>query len=368
MTERTRPPFRADQVGSLLRPARLAEARQKYADSGVSADELKAVEDECIRDAVAKQEAVGLRAVTDGEFRRNSWNFDFISGFDGFEQVEESQGPAFSGGYRPQSLKVTGKVANPDGVMVDHFAFLKGTAGVTAKMCIPSPSLAYHRGGRALIDETVYPDLDVYWDDVWAAYKREIALMAEAGCTYLQLDDTTFALMCDPRYRQTMTDRGDDADDLVALYAKGINTVIADRPDNMAITVHMCRGNFQSTWIAEGGYEPVAEKMFSEANVDGFFMEWDSDRAGGFEPLRFVRDDQVVVVGLITSKTPELESKDEIKRRMDEAARYVPLDRLCLSPQCGFASTHQGNKLTEDEQWRKLELVVETAGEIWGGA
>ena len=192
--------------------------------------------------------------------------------------------------------------------------------------------------------------------------------MAGAGCTYLQLDDTTFAMLCDPRYRRAMADRGDDADDLVALYAKGINTVIADKPDDMAVTVHMCRGNFQSTWIAEGGYEPVAEKMFSEINVDGFFMEWDSDRAGGFEPLRFVRDDQVVVVGLITSKTPELESKDEIKRRMDEAARYVPLDRLCLSPQCGFASTHQGNKLTEDEQWRKLELVVETAGEIWGGA
>ena len=356
-----RPPYRADHVGSLLRPQNLADARAQ----NLPADELKAIEDDCIRDAVKMQESAGLEAVTDGEFRRESWNFDFLSGFDGMALIVESQGPAFSGGYRPQSLTTTAKIANPNGIMVESFKFLKSVSKATPKLCIPSPSLAYHRGGRALIDDSVYPDLAEFWQDLWAAYRAEISLLGEAGCEYLQLDDTTYAMLCDPKVRDQMKARGEDADDLVATYADGVNQVLANRPEGMAVTVHMCRGNFQSSWIAEGGYEPVAEEMFSTINVDGFFMEWDSDRAGGFEPLRFVRDDQIVVVGLITSKTPELESKDAIKRRLDEAAKFVPLERLCLSPQCGFASTQHGNKLTEDEQRRKLELVVEIADEVW---
>jgi len=357
-----KPPYRADHVGSLLRPQKLADARSQI----LPTDELKAIEDDCIRDVVRMQESAGLKSVTDGEFRRESWNFDFLSGFDGLELIEESQGPAFSGGYRPQSLNTKAKIANPNGVMVESFKFLKSVSTATAKLCIPSPSLAYHRGGRALISEEIYPDLAEFWQDLWAAYRAEISMLGEAGCEYLQLDDTTYAMLCDPKVRDQMKARGEDADDLVATYADGVNQVLSERPDGMAVTVHMCRGNFQSSWIAEGGYEPVAEEMFSTINVDGFFMEWDSDRAGGFEPLRFVRDDQIVVVGLITSKTPELESKDDIKRRLDEAAKFVPLERLCLSPQCGFASTQHGNKLTEDEQRRKLELVVEIADEVWG--
>ncbi len=374
MTMRQTPPFRADQVGSLLRPARLADARAKAAKGEITAESLggtddgslRAVENECIREAVAAQERAGLHAVTDGEFRRGSWVMDFFLGLDGIEEKELSDVPAFSSGFRPTSMATTGKIGNPTGVTVEDFKFLKSVATKTAKQCIPSPSLAYHRGGRAMIDKGIYPEIEDYWRDLWSAYKNEVKLLADAGCSYLQLDDTTFAMICDPKVRQSFVDRGDDPDAMLATYARGINEVAAARPDGMAITVHMCRGNFQSSWIAEGGYEPVAELLFSEVNVDGFFMEWDSERSGGFEPLRFVRDDQIVVLGLITSKTPELEDKDLIKRRLDEAAKYVPLERLCLSPQCGFASTHQGNKLSEDEQWRKLEWVVEIADEVWG--
>lgn len=365
-TSRDKPPFRADHVGSLLRPDNLHDARAKRADDEIDAAALKEVEDACIRDAVAMQESVGLRGVTDGEFRRRSWHYDFLCGLEGIEQEGASQGPTFSAGHAVNSLTVTDKISNPNGVMLDHFDFLNDTANQTAKFCIPSPNLAYHRGGRALIDATVYPETDAFWDDLCAAYQTEIEMLFDRGCRYLQLDDTTFAMLCDDKVRQGMTDRGDDPAELIRTYARGIARALENKPADLNVTVHMCRGNFQSTWIAEGGYEIVAEDMFAGVPVDGFFMEWDTDRAGGFEPLRFAPDDTNIVLGLVSSKLPELETKDDLKRRIDEAAKYVPLERLCLSPQCGFASTVQGNKLSQDDQKRKLALVVETATEVWG--
>jgi 5-methyltetrahydropteroyltriglutamate--homocysteine methyltransferase len=366
MSQRNAPPYRADHVGSLLRPQRLAEARLAFQAGNMDDAELRQVEDDCIRDAIRMQEAAGLKSITDGEFRRTAWQWDFLSGFEGMEFREQSFGPGFSSGRAPGTTFVTAPVSNPSGVMLDDFRFLQETTTQTAKFCIPAPSLAYHRGGRGAIEEPAYDDLDLFWDDVMAAYEAEIAFLSELGCTYLQLDDTTFAMLCDAKVRGAMTDRGDDVDDLIHRYATNIQRLVAAKPDDMALTVHMCRGNSQSSWIAEGGYEAVAEALFSGVRVDGLFMEWDSDRAGDFEPLRFVPKGQVVVLGLITSKFPELEDTDVIKRRLDEAARYVDMDYLCLSPQCGFASTHHGNKLTEDEQRRKLDLVVELADDIWG--
>ena len=366
MSHRTHPPFRADHVGSLLRPQKLLEARAGYQAGRLDDNGLRAIEDESIRDVVAMQEDLGLKAITDGEFRREIWHYDFLCGLDGIELRADSQGPAFSGGYAAESLEVTSKIANPTGVQLDHFKFLNETTKETAKFCAPSPNLAYHRGGRALISEAVYPNLTDFWADLCAAYARELVLLFEAGCRYIQLDDTTFAMLCDKRVRQTMIDRGDDPDELVAIYSKAIGEAISGRPDDLTVTVHMCRGNFKSQWLAEGGYEPVAETMFANTPVDGFFMEWDTDRAGGFEPLQYVNKDQVVVLGLVTSKFPELETKDGLKRRIDEAGQYVPLENLCLSPQCGFASTHEGNNLTEEEECRKLALIVEVADEVWG--
>ena len=360
------PPFKADHVGSLLRPERLLNARREMKAGNLDGAALKEIEDQCILEVIALQEDVGLQSITDGEFRRDIWHYDFLSGLMGIELVDAIQGPAFSGGQMVQSLAVTGKIENPNGVMIDHFKFLESNTTKTAKFCIPSPSIAYYRGGRALIDEGVYPDLESFWSDLCAAYADEIELLAAAGCTYLQLDDTTFAMFGDPKMRKMVEDRGDDADDLIKTFANSINRSIAARPADFAITVHMCRGNFRSQWLAEGGYEPVAERMFGGLEVDGFFMEWDSERAGGFEPLRFAPKDACIVLGLVTSKFPELESKDYLKRRIDEASKFVSLDQLCLSPQCGFASTHEGNKLSEDEERRKLELVVETAAEVWG--
>ena len=366
MSQRAKPPYRADHVGSLLRPQRLAEARSEFLSGDMDANRLREIEDGCIRDAVAMQEAAGLKAVTDGEFRRTAWQWDFLSGFEGMEFREQSFGPGFSSGRAPGTTFVTGKVSNPAGVMLDDFRFLQETATQTPKFCIPAPSLAYHRGGREAIEEPAYDDLDLFWEDVLAAYQAEITFLSELGCTYLQLDDTTFAMLCDTKVRQAMTDRGDNIDALIRRYAANIQRLADFKPDTMALTVHMCRGNSQSSWIAEGGYEAVAETLFSEVRVDGLFMEWDSERAGDFEPLRFVPKGQVVVLGLVTSKFPELEDKDAIRRRIDEAARHVDMDYLCLSPQCGFASTHHGNKLTEDEQRRKLDLVVELADAVWG--
>jgi 5-methyltetrahydropteroyltriglutamate--homocysteine methyltransferase len=364
----SRPPFRADHVGSLLRPQRLHEAREKHANGDIDDAALRAVEDECINEAVAHQERVGLKLVTDGEFRRTSWHYDFLCSLDGIDQTAAPQGPSFQAGHNINSLEVHSKIGNPNGVMLDHFKYLNENTNVTAKFCIPSPSLAYHRGGRELINRDVYPDVEAFWEDLAQAYRDEVRHLYAAGCRYLQFDDTTFAMLCDPKVQGQMRERGDDPDQLVKTYAKGIAMALSERPDDMTVTVHMCRGNFKSSWIAEGGYEPVAESMFANVPVDGFFMEWDSDRAGGFEPLRFAPKDRMVVLGLVTSKFPELESKDDLKRRVDEAAQYVPLENLCLSPQCGFASMVVGNELGEDAQWKKLERVVETAEEIWGTA
>ena len=366
MSHRTKPPFRADHVGSLLRPKKLLDARADHQSGRLDDAGLRQIEDDSIREVVALQEGAGLKAITDGEFRRDIWHYDFLCGLDGIELRTDSQGPSFSGGHAAQSVEIHAKIENPNGVQLDHFKFLKETTNETAKFCVPSPNLAYHRGGRALISEAVYPNLTDFWSDLCAAYARELELLYDAGCRYMQLDDTTFAMLCDKRVRQNMMDRGDDPDELVAIYSKAIGDAISGRPDDLTVTVHMCRGNFQSQWIAEGGYEPVAETMFANTPVDGFFMEWDTDRAGGFEPLQFVSDGQVVVLGLVTSKHPELEAKDDLKRRIDEAAQFVPLENLCLSPQCGFASTHQGNNLTEAEEHRKLELIVEVADEVWG--
>ncbi len=361
-----KPPYRADQVGSLLRPKHLHEARAKYVAGEILDAELKAIEDQCIIEAIARQEKAGMCAVTDGEFRRTSWHYDFLCSLEGIEQTSVPQGPAFKMGHNVNSLNVSSKIKNPGGVMLDHFKFLKENTKQTPKFCIPSPSLAYHRGGRQFIDETVYPDMAEFWFDLCAAYRDEIAYLSEAGCEYLQLDDTTFAMLCDPKVGTQMSERGDDPAQLIKTYASGIAMALSEKPDNMTVTVHMCRGNFKSSWIAEGGYEPVAETMFSGVPVDGFFMEWDTDRAGSFEPLRFAPRDKNIVLGLVSTKVPTLETKDQLKRRIDDAVNYIPLKNLCLSPQCGFASMAVGNEISEDDQWRKLALVAETAEEIWG--
>ena len=352
------PPFRADQVGSLLRPPELTQAR-----SHRSAD-LKEVQQQAIRAAVAKQEAIGLEAVTDGEFSRDWWHLDFLSQLDGVT-LRENPGPGFGGtGEQPPIPGVTGKLRYSRPVMVDDFAFLKSVTRKTAKFTIPSPSMLHLRAGRAGISRQVYPDIAEFWSDAAQAYRAAIAAFAAAGCTYLQLDDVAFAYLCDPKIRDNCRNNGDDPDELPRTYADTINRALEGRPKGMAITMHTCRGNFKSAWVAEGGYDPVAEAMFS-TDVDGFFMEFDSARAGGFEPLRFLPKDKKVVLGLVSSKTARLEDKKEIAGRIQEAAKFVPLDNLCLSPQCGFSSTHHGNHLTPDEQWRKLGRVVEIAREVW---
>ena len=364
----SRPPFRADHVGSLLRPPELHAARAKAKAGEISAAALGEIEDRCIADAIARQEAAGIRSITDGEFRREAWHYDFLCGLDGIEQTAPHQGPTFKGGQGVASLEIVAPIRNPNGVMLDHFRFLRDRVSETPKFCIPSPSLAYHRSGRALIDRDVYPDLEAFREDLYAAYRDEVRMLHEAGCRYLQLDDTTFAMLCDPKVRYQMNGRGDDPAELVRIYARGIAEALKERPGDMTVTVHMCRGNFKSSWIAEGGYEPVAEDMFGGVPVDGFFMEWDTERAGGFEPLRFAPRDRMVVLGLVSSKFRELEAKDDLKRRVDEAARYLPMENLCLSPQCGFASMAVGNEVSEQAQWDKLALVAETAAEIWGSA
>ncbi len=314
---------------------------------------------------MAKQEALGLEAVTDGELSRDWWHIDFMAQLDGVT-VTQNPGPKFGGTEeQPPIPAVTGKLRHTKPVMVDDFAFLKSITKRTAKFTIPSPSMLHLRGGRAGISQQAYPDLHEFWRDAAAAYRAAIAAFARAGCAYLQLDDVAFAYLCDPKIRDTCRRNGDDPEALPRIYADTINRALEGRPAGMTITMHTCRGNFRSAWVAEGGYEPVAEAMFS-CGVDGFFMEFDSARAGGFEPLRFLPRGKKAVLGLLTSKSPELESKEALKRRIEEATRYVPLEDLCLSPQCGFSSTHHGNRLTEDEQWRKLARVVEVAREVWG--
>jgi 5-methyltetrahydropteroyltriglutamate--homocysteine methyltransferase len=341
-----RPPFRADHVGSLLRPAGLNPANLK----------------EKIREVVAKQEAIGLESITDGEFSRQWWHLDFLSQLDGVA-ISRNPGPKFGGTEeQPPIPKVTGKLGYSKPVMVEDFAFLKSVTRKTAKFTIPSPSMLHLRAGRAGV---AYENMDEFWSDAAAAYRAAIAAFAEAGCTYLQLDDVSFAYLCDPKIRDACRRNGDDPAALPGVYAATIRRIVETKPAGMTITMHTCRGNFKSAWVAEGGYEPVAERMFS-SGVDGFFMEFDTERAGGFEPLRFVPKGKKVVLGLVSSKTGALEDKSFLKRQVAAAAKYVPLENLCLSPQCGFSSTHHGNRLTEAEQWRKLERVVETAKEIWG--
>lgn len=359
-----KPPFRADQVGSLLRPKELAEARKKFKEGMLDANTLKEVEDRSIRDAVARQEAVGLQAITDGEFRRDWWHLDFMAQLDGVTTVA-NPGPKFSGtGEQPPIPSVTGKVGCSKPVMVEDFIFLRKTTTKTAKFTIPSPAMLHLRGGRSSISKEVYPDLDAFWADTCAAYRKAIRHLADAGCTYLQLDDVSFSYLCDPKIQDSCRRNGDDPAELPHTYANAISEALKDRPAGMTVTMHTCRGNFKSTWVASGGYEPVAEAMFS-TDVDGFFMEFDNERAGTFEPLRLVPRGKKVVLGLVTTKQGELENKDTLKRRIDAAAKFVPLEDLCLSPQCGFSSTHHGNTLSQQEQWRKLEMIVELADEVW---
>jgi 5-methyltetrahydropteroyltriglutamate--homocysteine methyltransferase len=366
--QRTRPPFRADHVGSLLRPPALKQARARHEKGEISATELKAVEDHEIESAIGKQEAIGLSLATDGEFRRSWWQFDFYKGLDGVELYATGKGIAFAGvETKAESVRVVGKVDFATHPHLEHFRFLKDHTKIVPKMTIPAPSTLHFRQGRQSISKAVYPDLDGYFHDVAQAYRKAIRAFYAAGCRYLQLDDTAWAMICDPKERESSKARGDDPDRLPARYARMTNEALAERPADMAITMHSCRGNFRSTFIARGGYEYVAERLFGEVEVDGYFLEYDTDRAGGFEPLRFVpKGQKQVVLGLLTSKSGQLEQKDAIRRRIEEAARHVDSEQLCLSPQCGFASTEEGNLLTEDEQWAKLAMVVELADEVWG--
>ncbi len=366
---RARPPFRADHVGSLLRPQRLAEARAAHKAGRVADAELRAVEDACIIEAIARQEAVGLRAATDGEYRRAYWHYDFVAGLDGVEIYEPARKIAFKGAILPHALRVTGPIRYSHPIMVDHYRFLAAQVKTgVAKQTIPSPSVVHFRGGRDAIDRVAYPDLDHFFADLGSAYRGAVGDFVTAGCRYLQLDEVYIAYLCDPEQIAGLKARGEHAEGLLDRYADLINHAIAGRPADMTISMHLCRGNFRSTWVASGGYEPVAETLFNKIDADAYFMEYDSDRAGGFEPLRFVpRGRKVVVLGLVTSKTGELESKEQLKRRIDAASKYLPLEQLALSPQCGFASTEEGNTLTEEQQWAKLRLCVEVAQEVWGG-
>ncbi|MFP5406814.1 MAG: 5-methyltetrahydropteroyltriglutamate--homocysteine S-methyltransferase, partial [Gammaproteobacteria bacterium] len=362
--------FRADHVGSLLRPARLLAARDELAAGTIDADQLRAVEDEAIAEIVRFQEDVGLKSITDGEFRRTYFHIDFLEQLDGVVtdipvSVQQADG---SVALAPPVMRVVDKVRHVKDIQKADFEFLKSqvTAGHTPKVSIPSPTMLHFRGGRAGISREHYPDLEPFYQDVADAYGAELRSLAELGCTYLQLDDTNLAYLCDEKMREAARQRGDDPNELPHRYASFINRVVAQKPDGMTLSMHLCRGNFRSTFIASGGYEPVAETLFNAMPVDGYFMEWDTDRAGGFEPLRFLPKGKSVVLGLVTSKTGILEDKDTLKRRIDEASKYAPLEQLALSPQCGFSSTVHGNDIAVDAQRRKLELVVETAADVWG--
>ena len=373
MSVRSTPPFRADHVGSLLRPAALLQAREEFAGGRIKAEDLRAAEDAAIRDVVSMQKDAGLRSATDGEFRRTSWHMDFIYQLGGIDPAPEHikvhfRNEAGDLDFEAAALHVHSKVTLEHTIFGDHFAFLQSVVGpgVTPKLTIPSPNMVHYRGGPAAIDPAVYPDTEEFWHDLAAAYAEEVARLAAQGCTYLQLDDTSLAYLNDPAQRAMIAERGDDAEHLHLRYIKQVNDALAGKPASMAVTTHLCRGNFRSSWAAEGSYDFVAEALFGELNVDGFFLEYDDERSGGFAPLRYVPPGKMVVLGLVTTKRGELESKDTLKRRIDEASKYVPLDQLCLSPQCGFSSTVEGNVLTHDQQAAKLRLIVETAEEVWG--
>lgn len=362
------PPFRADHVGSLLRPKSVHEARAKVAVGTLDAAGLRAVEDTAIADAVQKLEATGMQAITDGEFRRAWFHLDFLEQLEGVAvtgNISSSSDSADTVHMTPPKLSVVGPLRHVRNIQVVDYAYLAGVTGKTPKVSIPSPTMVHFRGGRAAIDIDAYPDLEVFFSDLAACYRAEIAALYEAGCRCVQLDDTNLAYLCDPVMRQGAIDRGDNPDALPHAYAELINASISGLPDDLTIGVHLCRGNYRSTWFAEGGYEPVAEVLFSELNVNAYFLEYDDERSGDFAPLRFVPEHKTVVLGLMTSKRAELESYDELAARVEEAAAYVPMEQLSLSPQCGFASTVEGNALTEDQQWAKLSHLVTVAGQIW---
>ncbi|MFL5918313.1 MAG: 5-methyltetrahydropteroyltriglutamate--homocysteine S-methyltransferase [Gaiellaceae bacterium] len=370
---RTKPPFRADHVGSLLRPRRLLDARGDFDAGRIDAAALRAIEDDEIRFIVGKQEELGLQSATDGELRRASWHMDFIYQLDGITKepgeikvkFHNEQGDIE---FTPAALHVDGKLGVSKTIFGDDFAFLQQTATRNVpKLTIPSPSMVHYRGGKAAVDPRVYPDLDSFWADLVAAYREQVRRLGELGCTYLQFDDTSLAYMNDPHQRDYIASIGGDPERQHVDYIRHINEALAGRPEGMSVTTHACRGNFRSAWAAEGGWDFVAEALLNELQVDGFFMEWDDERSGGFEPLRFLpKGEKQVVLGLVTTKRGELESKDELKRRIEGAAKYAPLEQLCLSPQCGFSSTVEGNELSADQQWAKLALIVEVAEEVWG--
>jgi 5-methyltetrahydropteroyltriglutamate--homocysteine methyltransferase len=374
MALRDTPPFRADHVGSLLRPPALLRAREEHAAGRLGADELRSLEDEAIRDVVALQCDAGLRSVTDGELRRASWHMDFIYALDGISKVvDDTLHVQFRNAdgtieFAPPSARVDSRIGLSETIFGDAFAFLQSVAGEgqTPKLTIPSPSMVHYRGGRAAIDQDVYPDLDAFWTDLTAAYAEQVRRLGAQGCTYLQFDDTSLAYLNDPAQREHVREIGGDAEHQHEAYIRHINEALAGRPEGMAVTTHMCRGNYRSSWVAEGGYDFVAEALFGDLDVDGFFMEWDDARSGGFEPLRFVPKGKVVVLGLVTTKRGELEEADALKRRIEEAARFVDIDQLCLSPQCGFSSTFEGNALSVEQQAAKLRRIVEVAEEVWG--
>ncbi|MBO0826515.1 MAG: 5-methyltetrahydropteroyltriglutamate--homocysteine S-methyltransferase [Streptosporangiales bacterium] len=377
MSERPadRPPFRADHVGSLLRPPELLQARDDFAAGRIDAEALRAIEDDAIREVVRRQHETGLRTATDGEFRRESWHMDFIYQLGGITQVrDDTIRVAFhnkekSFEWAPPSAHVSERLHLSHTIFADAFTYLKATAAdAVPKLTIPSPSMVHYRGGRAAIDESVYPDMDAFWTDLTDAYAEEVRRLHGLGCRYLQFDDTSLAYLNDPVQRKHVEEIGGDPEHQHEKYIANINRALADRPDDMAITTHMCRGNNQSMWAAEGGYDFVAEALFNNLDVDGFFCEWDDERSGGFAPLRFVPKGKRVVLGLVTTKRGELESKDDLKRRIEEASKYVDVDQLCLSPQCGFSSTKEGNDLSHEQQWAKLRLIVETAAEVWDAA
>jgi 5-methyltetrahydropteroyltriglutamate--homocysteine methyltransferase len=364
--QRNKPPFRADHVGSLLRPVALREARAKRAKGKLSAADLKAVEDREIERVIRKQEDVGLRSITDGEFRRSWWHLDFLWGLDGVERYVMESGVSFAGvTTRAEGLKVSGKVGFSGHQMIDHYRFVAARTKQTPKITIPAPSAIYGRPTPTPIDKAIYPDLDGFFHDVGQAYRKAVRAFADAGCRYLQLDEVFIAMLCDPKYRQQMRDRGDNPEKLGEIYADLINVAMSDIPSDMTITMHLCRGNYKSTFMGAGSYEAVQEILFNKINVHGYFMEYDDERSGGFEPLRMLPKGKQVVLGLVTTKSGKLESKDDLKRRIEMAAKYAPLDQLCISGQCGFASTEEGNTLTEDQQWAKLRMIVELAAEVW---
>lgn len=365
---RVSPPFRADHVGSLLRPPEVHDARTRAAAGGLTPVELRQVEDAAIAAMILRLEATGMQSITDGELRRAWFHLDFLQQLDGVAvtgNIASSSDSASTVHMTPPKLSVVGRLRHVRDIQVDDFRFLASHTSRTPKVCIPSPTMVHFRGGRAAIDLDAYPDLDQFFDDLAACYRAEIAALADAGCRYLQLDDTNLAYLCDPVMRAGAVERGDDPDDLPRAYAQLINAALAGRPDDMTVAVHLCRGNYRSTWFAQGGYEPVAEVLFNDLDVDAYFLEYDDERSGDFRPLRHLPKSKTVVLGLVTSKRPALEPYDELARRVEEAAAYVPLERLCLSPQCGFASTVEGNALTEDEQWAKLSHVVACAERIW---